>query len=84
MTFKGIPPYEAGQRVRYIGSLATVERGEEGTVVFITKSTLPSCKPSYTLVGVCWNKEKRMRHSCDGKCEEQHGWNVKLDDLEVI
>ena len=78
MIFRGIPIYEVGQRVRYIGSLATVEKGEEGTIVFIQSY------PLYELAYVCWDKEKVMRHSCDGRCEERHGWNVAVNELEVI
>lgn len=35
-------------------------------------------------IGVSWDKENNRYHSCDGNCEEYHGWFVPYDMISHI
>ena len=59
--------FNIGDRVKCVRSYqAGVYPGEYGTVVGI--------KQDYLYVG--WDSLLETRHSCGGKCEKGHGWNL--------
>lgn len=68
---KFIFQYEVGDRVICIDTIGVsgVSKGETGVVVDI--------RPGKCGIGVCWDKEVRFRHACDGTCKKGHGWYVR-------
>lgn len=68
--------FNIGDRVRYSGSSdAWMENGETGTVV--------GCKDGYNgeIVNVEWDTRRSHRHDCGGKCRDEHGWNVRINNI---
>ena len=63
--------YKIGDRVICIDTagMIGISVGETGVVVNIR---FDKCG-----VGVCWDKEERFRHTCDGTCKRGHGWYVR-------
>lgn len=69
--------YQVGDRVRIVNlhtnTNPDLPRGTEGTVV----GYWGSC------ISVRWDPVLRHAHTCDGKCEKTHGWNVYASEVEL-
>ena len=63
--------YKIGDQVICVDAIGTagISAGETGVVVNIRSD---KCG-----IGVCWDKEERFRHTCDGTCKKGHGWYVR-------
>ena len=35
-------------------------------------------------IGVRWDNEKSIRHSCGNRCDSNHGWNVNPAEIKLI
>lgn len=70
-------PIEIGTRVVCVENIL-VPTGLGGTVV----DTGP--KPGDQLLCVNWDEEMPDFHSCGGKAESRHGWNIRLSAVKIV
>lgn len=73
-------PIEIGTRVRSINNIC-VPNNLTGTVVY-SEVAPGGRKPQ--LLYVNWDKEMPEFHSCYGKANRRHGWNVRMNTVKII
>lgn len=65
--------FKIGDRVVHTENFV-IPKGYQGTVVHVGKD----------LPGIRWDQKIRDGHTCDGKCEDGHGWYVQEEHLSII
>lgn len=71
--------FNVGDRVIFIAESdddGGVEYGQRGVVVDIDSY-------SSERIGICWDEENDLYHSCCGNCDDNHGWYVDEDYLTI-
>lgn len=71
--------FNVGDRVVFIAERDGddgVRHGQRGVVVDIEAYDSER-------IGICWDEEDVLYHSCCGNCDEHHGWYVNEDYLAI-
>ena len=68
--------FEIGDRVIATISSAPIKAGDLGTIVGFWDIY-------EEIVHIEWDKPNSIKHNCDGKCENHHGWNLLRNEIEL-
>ena len=71
-----------GQKAK-VNNNASNFRGQTVTVVDDSQFSLESSL-KVGQIGVRFSRKSSIRHSCNGHCEDEHGWYYNIDDLDFI